>query len=42
LLSEQERQSMFWELAVGYLEGLARDADLFRKRTRRERQRYWR
>lgn len=42
LLSEGERASMFWELAVGYLEGIARDSERYARLTRRERERFWR
>jgi hypothetical protein len=42
LLNEAERGSMFWELAVGYLEGIATDSRRYAELTRRERERFWR
>jgi hypothetical protein len=42
LLNEAERTSMFWELAVGYLEGIASDSSRYAELTRRERERFWR
>lgn len=42
LLTEQERRSMNWELAVAYLERLSRDSEKFEQLTPRERQKYWR
>ncbi len=42
LLNEAERGSMFWELAVGYLEGIATDSRRYAELTSRERERFWR
>lgn len=42
LMTEQERKSMFWELARGYLEGIAADAERYARLTRDERSRFWR
>ncbi|MGH8703776.1 MAG: hypothetical protein ACREVR_21705 [Burkholderiales bacterium] len=41
-MTEDERESMFWELAVGYLDGIAKDTGRYAKLTRDERQRFWR
>jgi hypothetical protein len=42
LMTEKERASMFWELAVGYLEGIAKDTEQYAELTRSERERFWR
>ena len=42
LMTEAERQSMFWELAVGYLEGIAADIERYGRLTRSERTAFWR
>ena len=42
LMTEEERDSMFWELARGYLEGVARDAERYAKLSRSERAQFWR
>jgi hypothetical protein len=42
LMSKKERASMFWELAVGYLEGIAEDTERYAKLTRAGRSRFWR
>jgi hypothetical protein len=42
LMTDAERESMFWELARDYLDGIARDAERYRKLTRSERARFWR
>ena len=42
LMTEAERASMFWELARGYLDGIARDAERYSKLTRSERAQFWR
>jgi len=42
LISPQERGSMFWELAVGYLDGLAKDSDTYEILTPVQRARFWR
>lgn len=42
LMTETERNSMFWELARGYLEGISVDAGRYAKLTRRERAQFWR
>ena len=41
-MTEAERQSMFWELAAGYLEGIAADIDRYARLTRTERAAFWR
>lgn len=42
LMTDAERNSMFWELARAYLEGIAADADRYSRLTRRERSQFWR
>lgn len=42
LMTEPERESMFWELARGYLESIALDAQRYAKLSRSERARFWR
>ena len=42
LMTDAERESMFWELARDYLDGIARDAERYRKLTRSERAQFWR
>lgn len=42
LMTESERNSMFWELARGYLEAVATDAERYAKLTRSERAQFWR
>jgi hypothetical protein len=42
LLTEEERSSMFWELARKYLEGIAADAERYAKLSPAERQQFWR
>lgn len=42
LTSEEERNSMFWEPALGYLEGLAKDTETYQSLTRIEREKFWR
>ena len=42
LMTGQERGSMFWELAVGYLDGVAKDTERYAKLTCSERARFWR
>lgn len=42
VITDKERNNMFWELALGYLDGLARDTDRYEKLTRIERERFWR
>lgn len=42
LMTEEERNSMFWELARGYLDSVARDAERYAKLSRSERAMYWR
>lgn len=41
VISETERNSMFWELALGYLDGLAKDTDSYQKLSRQQREKYW-
>jgi len=42
VMSEKERQSMFWELAIGYLESLVEDTAAYQKLTRMQRAKFWR
>ena len=42
LMTDDERSSMFWELAVGYLDGVAKDTERYAKLTRTERAQFWR
>jgi negative regulator of sigma E activity len=42
LMTDAERDSMFWELAVGYLRRIAADIEGYSKLTREERRRFWR
>lgn len=42
LITERERKAMTWELALNYLDRLAKDTQAYSKLTRRERERYWR
>jgi hypothetical protein len=42
LMTPQERKSMLWELAVTYLERLARDTEKYRSLAPAERRRFWR
>lgn len=42
LMTDEEKQSMFWELAVGYLEGISSDSARYQKLTRESRERFWR
>jgi hypothetical protein len=42
VLTEKERQSMFWELAIGYLEGLAKDTAHYETLTPKSRRAFWR
>ena len=41
-MTDKERASMSWELAVGYLDGVAKDTEQYAKLTRSERTRFWR
>jgi len=41
LTTETERESMFWELALGYLEGLAKDTEQYQSLSRLDRERFW-
>jgi len=41
LMTEEERSSMFWELARLYLEGIAADAERYAKLSPSERQQFW-
>lgn len=41
MTSNAERESMFWELALGYLEGLAKDTERYQKLSRSEREKFW-
>lgn len=41
-MTEGERNGMFWELARGYLETVACDAERYAKLTRSERAQFWR
>jgi hypothetical protein len=42
LMTEEERESMFWELAFGYLNGIAEDTQRYAKLTRDDREKFWR
>jgi hypothetical protein len=42
LMTDEERASMFWELARGYLERIAIDSARYAKLTRTERAQFWR
>ena len=42
LMTRIERDSMYWGLARGYLEGIAVDSERYAKLTRAERTRFWR
>lgn len=42
VLTEQERSSMFWELAIGYLDELAKDTARYETLTRKSREAFWR
>jgi len=42
LMTDEERASMFWELARGYLERIAVDSAHYAKLTRKERAQFWR
>jgi hypothetical protein len=42
LMTEEESQSMFWELARKYLDDIASDAQRYAKLTTAERARFWR
>jgi hypothetical protein len=42
LMTEEERASMTWELATGYLDGVANDTKKYAKLTRAERAQFWR
>lgn len=42
LMTAEERGSMFWELAVGYLERIAADSAQYARLTRTEREAFWR
>jgi hypothetical protein len=42
VITEKERNNMSWELALGYLDGLAQDSSTYEKLTRTQRERFWR
>jgi hypothetical protein len=42
LMTEEERESMFWELAFGYLNGITNDTQRYAKLTPHEREKFWR
>lgn len=42
LITDGERTSMFWELAIGYLEQVAKDTEAYKGLTRSEREQFWR
>lgn len=42
LMTREESESMYWELAREYLDGIARDADRYQKMSQAERARFWR
>lgn len=41
-MTNSERESMSWELARAYLDGIARDAERYAKLSRAERAQFWR
>lgn len=42
LMTPEERGSMYWELAIGYLERIAADSAQYARLTRDEREAFWR
>lgn len=42
VITDEERHSMFWELAIGYLDGLAKDTEAYQRLTPKQRQHFWR
>lgn len=42
VVTDKERDNMSWELALGYLEGLAKDTANYELLTRAQRERFWR
>jgi hypothetical protein len=42
LLTDEERSSMYWELACAYLDGIAVDSERYAKLTAKERAQFWR
>lgn len=40
--TEKERSNITWELALGYLDGLAKDTAAYNSLTRKQRERFWR
>ncbi len=42
LMTQQETESMFWELARNYLRGVASDADRYGELSKKERSQFWR
>ncbi len=42
LMTDEERASMYWELAREYLDGIAIDSERYAKLTRKERAQFWR
>lgn len=42
LMTDEESESMFWELAREYLDGIARDAERYAKLKRADRAQFWR
>jgi hypothetical protein len=42
ILTQDERDNVSWELAIGYLEDLTKDAEKYTELTRAQRERFWR
>jgi hypothetical protein len=42
VITPEERKNMFWELALGYLDRLAKDTTKYRNLTHQERTKFWR
>ncbi|WP_425616854.1 hypothetical protein NA78x_000515 [Anatilimnocola sp. NA78] len=41
VITAEERESMSWELAIGFLDRLAKDTDAYQQLTRKQRERFW-
>ncbi|QDU25639.1 hypothetical protein ETAA8_07090 [Anatilimnocola aggregata] len=41
VITQAERESMAWELAIGFLDRLAKDTDAYQQLTRKQRERFW-
>lgn len=42
VITDKERNNMSWELALGYLDGVAKDTVTYESLTRKQRERFWR